>query len=145
MTAKAVAREKVEAVIKPFKVDAVKEARSMPGDRPHLQRGEGVGRQKGHTEMYRGSEYQVDLVPKVKVELVVPDELVSRVMRALQHAARTGTLGDGKISSRPWRRPCGYEPESGRKPVVADAVPGGLTFHAQESARRKQACQRPRM
>jgi nitrogen regulatory protein P-II 1 len=94
--------KKVEAVIKPFKVDAVKEALIDAGVTGlTFSEVKGVGRQKGHTEMYRGSEYQVDLVPKVKVELVVPDELVSRVMRALQHAARTGTMGDGKIFVSP--------------------------------------------
>jgi nitrogen regulatory protein P-II 1 len=90
--------KKVEAVIKPFRIDAVKEALIDAGVTGlTFSEVKGVGRQKGHTELYRGAEYQVDLVPKVKVELVVPDELVSRVMRALQHAARTGTMGDGKI------------------------------------------------
>jgi len=90
--------KKVEAVIKPFKIDAVKEALIDAGVTGlTFSEVKGMGRQKGHTELYRGAEYQVDLVPKVKVELVVPDELVSRVMRALQHAARTGTMGDGKI------------------------------------------------
>ncbi|HZE73935.1 MAG TPA: P-II family nitrogen regulator [Gemmatimonadales bacterium] len=90
--------KKVEAVIKPFKVDAVKEALIDAGVTGlTFSEVKGMGRQKGHTELYRGAEYQVDLVPKVKVEMVVPDELVSRVMRALQHAARTGTMGDGKI------------------------------------------------
>jgi len=71
--------KKVEAVIKPFKVDAVKESPDRcRGDRPHLQRGEGVGRQKGHTEMYRGSEYQVDLVPKVESRAGGAGRAVSR-------------------------------------------------------------------
>ncbi len=94
--------KKVEAVIKPFKVDAVKEALIEAGVTGlTFSEVKGMGRQKGHTELYRGAEYLVDLVPKVKVELVVPDELVSRVMRALQHAARTGTMGDGKIFVSP--------------------------------------------
>ena len=88
----------VKAVIKPFKLDAVKEALSEVGATGlTLTEVKGMGRQKGHTELYRGAEYTVDLVPKIKLEIVVADELVGRVVEAIQSAARTGSVGDGKI------------------------------------------------
>jgi nitrogen regulatory protein P-II 1 len=83
--------KKIEAIIKPFKLDEVKEALQEVG----LQ--EGFGRQKGHTELYRGAEYVVDFLPKVKVEVVLPDELVERAVEAIRNAAQTGRIGDGKI------------------------------------------------
>jgi nitrogen regulatory protein P-II 1 len=90
--------KKIEAIIKPFKVDAVKEALSEAGAMGlTVSEVKGVGRQKGHTELYRGAEYHVDLVPKVKIEVVVADEMVSRVLAAIQQAARTGSIGDGKV------------------------------------------------
>lgn len=90
--------KKVEAIIKPFKLDAVKEALSEIGVAGlTAQEVKGFGRQKGHTELYRGAEYVVDFLPKIKLEVVVADELVARVVDAIQKAARTGRIGDGKI------------------------------------------------
>ena len=90
--------KKVEAIIKPFKLDEVKEALSEVGVAGMTaQEVKGFGRQKGHTELYRGAEYVVDFLPKIKLEVVVPDELVARVVDAIQKAARTGRIGDGKI------------------------------------------------
>jgi nitrogen regulatory protein P-II 1 len=90
--------KKIEAIVKPFKVDAVKDALAEAGVTGlTLSEVKGVGRQKGHTELYRGAEYQVELVPKVKIEVVVADEMVSRVMAAIEQAARTGSIGDGKV------------------------------------------------
>ena len=88
----------IKAIVKPFKLDAIKDALQELGV-TGLTVGEakGVGRQKGHTELYRGAEYQVDLLPKVEIEVVVPDELVGRVVEAVIAAARTGRIGDGKI------------------------------------------------
>ncbi len=90
--------KKIEAIIKPFKLDEVKEALQEIG----LQgitviEAKGFGRQKGHTELYRGAEYVVDFLPKVKVEVVVEDGLVDRVIEAIETAAKTGRIGDGKI------------------------------------------------
>jgi nitrogen regulatory protein P-II 1 len=90
--------KKIEAIVKPFKLDAVKEALSDVGvNGLTLSEVKGMGRQKGHTEMYRGAEYVVDLVPKLKLEIVVADEMVGRVVAAIEQAARTGSMGDGKI------------------------------------------------
>ena len=89
---------KVEAVIKPFKLDAVKDALSEMGVRGMtITEVRGFGRQKGHRELFRGSEYVVELLPKMKVEAVVPDELEEGVIKAIQKAACTGNIGDGKI------------------------------------------------
>jgi nitrogen regulatory protein P-II 1 len=90
--------KKIEAIIKPFKLDDVREALSEVGVQG-LTVGEvkGFGRQKGHTELYRGAEYVVDFLPKVKVELVVNDDLTDRALDAIVNAARTGKIGDGKI------------------------------------------------
>lgn len=90
--------KKIEAVIKPFKLDEVKEALQEIG----LQgitviEAKGFGRQKGHTELYRGAEYVVDFLPKVKVEVVLGDELLDKAVEAIQKAAKTGRIGDGKI------------------------------------------------
>jgi nitrogen regulatory protein P-II 1 len=93
-----VAMKKVEAIIKPFKLDEVKEALSEVGIAGlTATEVKGFGRQKGHTELYRGAEYVVDFLPKVKVEVVVADELVPKVVEAIERAAKTGRIGDGKI------------------------------------------------
>jgi nitrogen regulatory protein P-II 1 len=90
--------KKIEAVIKPFKLDEVREALSEIGvSGLTVTEVKGFGRQKGHTELYRGAEYVVDFLPKVKVEVVVPDNLVERAIEAVVKAARTGKIGDGKI------------------------------------------------
>jgi nitrogen regulatory protein P-II 2 len=88
----------VAAVIKPFKLDDVREALSDIGVQGiTVTEVKGFGRQKGHTELYRGAEYVVDFLPKVKIELAVPDDLVDRAVEAIEHAAKTGKIGDGKI------------------------------------------------
>lgn len=90
--------KKIEAVIKPFKLDDVRDALAEVGlTGLTVIEVKGFGRQKGHTELYRGAEYVVDFLPKVKLELVVPDELVARCLDAITTAARTGKIGDGKI------------------------------------------------
>ena len=90
--------KKIEAIIKPFKLDEVKEALHEVGvSGITVTEAKGFGRQKGHTELYRGAEYVVDFLPKVKVEAAVADELVDRVIEAIEGAARTGKIGDGKI------------------------------------------------
>ena len=90
--------KKIEAIIKPFKLDEVKEALQEVGLQGiTVTEAKGFGRQKGHTELYRGAEYVVDFLPKVKVEVVLPDELVDRAVEAITNAARTGRIGDGKI------------------------------------------------
>ena len=88
----------VTAIIKPFKLDEVREALSGIGVQGiTVTEVKGFGRQKGHTELYRGAEYVVDFLPKVKIEAAVADELVDRVIEAVEAAARTGKIGDGKI------------------------------------------------
>ncbi len=90
--------KKIEAVIKPFKLDEVKEALHEVGLQGiTVVEAKGFGRQKGHTELYRGAEYVVDFLPKVKIELVCSDDLVERAVEAIVNAARTGRIGDGKI------------------------------------------------
>jgi nitrogen regulatory protein P-II 1 len=90
--------QKVEAIIKPFKLDEVKEALNGIGIQGiTVSEVKGFGRQKGHTELYRGAEYVVDFLPKIKLEIVVPDDLVPKVVEAIQSAANTGRIGDGKI------------------------------------------------
>ena len=90
--------KKIEAIIKPFKLDEVKEALHEVGIKGiTVTEAKGFGRQKGHTELYRGAEYVVDFLPKVNVEVVVPDDLVEKVVQQLSEAARTGSIGDGKI------------------------------------------------
>lgn len=94
--------KKIEAIIKPFKLDLVKEALQevgLPGITVTEVRG--FGRQKGHTELYRGAEYTVDFLPKVKIELVVEDEMVEPIIEAICQAAQTGRIGDGKIFVTP--------------------------------------------
>ncbi len=90
--------KKIEAIIKPFKLDEVKEALHDVGvSGITVTEAKGFGRQKGHTELYRGAEYVVDFLPKVKVEVVVEDDLADRTVEAIENAARTGRIGDGKI------------------------------------------------
>jgi len=90
--------KKIEAYIKPFKLDDVKAALMEIGVRGmSVTEVRGFGRQKGHTELYRGSEYKVDFLPKTKLEIVVPDDKVEQVIEVIQKIARTGQVGDGKI------------------------------------------------
>ena len=90
--------KKIEAIIKPFKMEDVKEALAEVGiEGMTVSEVKGFGRQKGHTEIYRGSEYTVDFLPKIKIELVVPDGSVDTAVAAIIKAAKTGKIGDGKI------------------------------------------------
>ena len=90
--------KKIEAIIKPFKLDEVKQALHDVGvEGLTITEARGFGRQKGHTELYRGAEYAVDFLPKVKIELVIDDSLVQSAVEAIQQAAHTGKIGDGKI------------------------------------------------
>jgi nitrogen regulatory protein PII len=90
--------KKVEAIIKPFKLEDVKEALSSIGiEGMTVSEVKGFGRQKGHTEIYRGSEYTVDFLPKIKLEIVLPDQAVTEAIQAIAKAAKTGKIGDGKI------------------------------------------------
>ena len=90
--------KKIEAVIKPFKLEEVKEALDGVGIRGiTVSEVKGFGRQKGHTELYRGAEYVVDFLPKIKIELVLPDNMVEKAVDAIVTAAKTGRIGDGKI------------------------------------------------
>ena len=94
--------KKIEAIIKPFKLDEVKEALQEIGVQGlSVVEVKGFGRQKGHTELYRGAEYVVDFLPKVKLEVVVPDDLAERTVEAIATAAQTGRIGDGKIFVSP--------------------------------------------
>src|SRR4026209_248249 len=100
--AREVPMKKIEAIIKPFKLDDVKEALTGIGViGMTVSEVRGFGRQKGHTELYRGGEYTVDFLPKIKVEVVVPDALVDKVSSVLAGAAKTGNIGDGKIFIHP--------------------------------------------
>ena len=88
----------VEAIVKPFKLDEVKEALTKAGIQGMtVEEVKGFGRQKGHTELYRGAEYSVDFLPKVKIEVVLPDSSVEAAVEAIRKAAQTGRIGDGKI------------------------------------------------
>jgi nitrogen regulatory protein P-II 1 len=90
--------KKIEAIIKPFKLEEVKESLNGLGIQGMtVSEVKGFGRQKGHTELYRGAEYIVDFLPKVKIEVVIKDDLVAKVIEAVTKAARTGRIGDGKI------------------------------------------------
>ena len=90
--------KKIEAIIKPFKLEEVKEALSGLGiEGMTVTEVKGFGRQKGHTEIYRGSEYTVDFLPKIKVEVVLPDEQVDEAVEAIVKGAKTGKIGDGKV------------------------------------------------
>src|SRR5512139_1283829 len=88
----------IEAIIKPFKLDEVKEALNEIGVMGiTVSEVKGFGRQKGHTELYRGAEYVVDFIPKVKLEIAVADDMVTKVLETIENAAKTGRIGDGKI------------------------------------------------
>ena len=90
--------KKVEAIIKPFKLDEVKESLNAIGVRGlTVSEVKGFGRQKGHTELYRGAEYVVDFLPKVKLEIIVSEDMVAKVVDTIEKSARTGRIGDGKI------------------------------------------------
>jgi nitrogen regulatory protein P-II 1 len=90
--------KKIEAIIKPFKLDEVKEALASIGVQGlTTSEVKGFGRQKGHTELYRGAEYVVDFLPKVKLEIIVDDEMAATVVETIQRSARSGRIGDGKI------------------------------------------------
>ncbi|WP_088332142.1 P-II family nitrogen regulator [Lacimicrobium sp. SS2-24] len=90
--------KKIEAIIKPFKMDDVREALADVGvTGMTVTEVKGFGRQKGHTELYRGAEYQVDFLPKIKIDLVLPDEQAERAIEAIMQTAKTGKIGDGKI------------------------------------------------
>jgi nitrogen regulatory protein P-II 1 len=90
--------KKIEAIVKPFKLEEIKEAlQQLNVKGMTITEVKGFGRQKGHTEVYRGAEYQVDFIPKIKLELVLDDAQVSGVLKVLQETARTGKIGDGKI------------------------------------------------
>jgi nitrogen regulatory protein PII len=94
--------KKIEAIIKPFKLEDVKEALSTVGvEGMTVSEVKGFGRQKGHTEIYRGSEYTVDFLPKIKIELVLPDSRVAEAVQAIVKAAKTGKIGDGKVFVSP--------------------------------------------
>jgi len=90
--------KKIEAIIKPFKLDEVKEAISELGNfGMTISEVKGFGRQKGHTELYRGAEYVIDFLPKIKIEIVVDDDMVEKVVEVISESAKTGKVGDGKI------------------------------------------------
>jgi len=94
--------KKIEAIVKPFKVDEVKNALTKIGVQGMtVTEVKGFGRQKGHTEVYRGAEYTIDFIPKIKIDLIVSDELVPQVIETIERAARTGKIGDGKIFLSP--------------------------------------------
>jgi nitrogen regulatory protein P-II 1 len=94
--------KKVEAIVKPFKLDEVKEGLNEIGIQGiTVSEVKGFGRQKGHTELYRGAEYVVDFLPKIKLEIIVSDDMVAKVVEAIQTAAKTGRIGDGKIFIKP--------------------------------------------
>ena len=94
--------KKIEAIIKPFKLEEVKDALSGVGiEGMTVSEVKGFGRQKGHTEIYRGNEYTVDFLPKIKIEIVLPDDLVTSAIDAIVKAAKTGKIGDGKVFVSP--------------------------------------------
>jgi nitrogen regulatory protein P-II 1 len=94
--------KKIEAIIKPFKLDEVKEALNEIGIQGMtVSEVKGFGRQKGHTELYRGAEYVVDFIPKIKLEIVTGDDIVTKVVETIEQAAKTGRIGDGKIFITP--------------------------------------------
>lgn len=94
--------KKVEAIVKPFKLEEVKDALSEIGvEGMTVSEVKGFGRQKGHTEIYRGSEYTVDFLPKIKIEIVLPDELVDTAVKTIVRSAKTGKIGDGKVFIAP--------------------------------------------
>ena len=94
--------KKIDAIIKPFKLDEVKEALNEIGIQGiTVSEVKGFGRQKGHTELYRGAEYVVDFIPKIKLEIIVADDILAKVVEAIEKSAKTGRIGDGKIFVTP--------------------------------------------
>ena len=94
--------KKIEAIIKPFKLDEVKNALTKIGVQGMtITEVKGFGRQKGHTEVYRGAEFTIDFLPKVKIELITPDDIIPQIIETLERAAKTGKIGDGKIFISP--------------------------------------------
>ena len=94
--------KKIEAIIKPFKLDEVKNALTKIGVQGMtVTEVKGFGRQKGHTEVYRGAEYKIDFLPKARIEMIVTDEMVAQVIETIERAAKTGKIGDGKIFVSP--------------------------------------------
>jgi nitrogen regulatory protein P-II 1 len=90
--------KKIEAIVKPFKLDEVRDAINETGVQGMtVTEVKGFGRQKGHTELYRGAEYVIDFIPKIKIEIVVADDIVEKVIAVIERTARTGKIGDGKI------------------------------------------------
>ncbi len=99
--------KKIEAIIKPFKLDALKEAVGALGIQGMtISEVKGFGRQKGHTEIYRGAEYAVDFIPKIKVEIIVKEDIVDNVVEAICNSVKTGKIGDGKIFVMPIETIC---------------------------------------
>ena len=123
--------KKVEAIIKPFKLDEVKEKLNASGIQGMtVSEVRGFGRQRGHTELYRGAEYVVDFLPKTKIEIIIPDHLEDMVIETIMAAAQTGSIGDGKIRyprggghSHPYRR-------ARRRGHLKPEPPGGCAVHA---------------
>src|SRR5215813_12166558 len=106
----------VEAIVKPFKLDEVKEALTKAGIQGMtVEEVKGFGRQKGHTELYRGAEYSVDFLPKVKIQILVPDDRAAKVVEVVTDAARTGKIGDGRFLLPRWKRLSGSAPAKGAK------------------------------
>ena len=94
--------KKIEAIVKPFKLEEIKEALTKIGVQGMtVTEVKGFGRQRGHTELYRGTEYNIDFIPKSKIELIVTDELVNQVIETIERSAKTGKIGDGKIFLSP--------------------------------------------
>ena len=115
--------KKIEAIIKPFKLDEVKEALQEVGLQGiTVTEAKGFGRQKGHTELYRGAEYVVDFLPKVKVEIVLGSDMVEKAVEAIRNAAQTGRIGDGKIFVPTSKRQFASGPES-PAPTLSDPLP----------------------
>ena len=118
--------KKIEAIIKPFKLDDVKEALTSIGViGMTVSEVRGFGRQKGHTELYRGGEYTVDFLPKIKIEVVVPDRIVDKVSEVMSAAAKTGNIGDGKIFVHPVET--AVRIRTGERGSDAAPVPGEAT------------------
>ena len=109
--------KKIEAIIKPFKLEEVKDALSEVGiEGMTVTEVKGFGRQKGHTEIYRGSEYTVDFLPKIKLEVVIGDDRLDAAVAAIVKSAKTGKIGDGKVFVSTLKKPCGSARKNGDKP-----------------------------
>ncbi len=119
--------KKIDAIIKPFKLDEVKEALNEIGIQGiTVSEVKGFGRQKGHTELYRGAEYVVDFIPKIKLEIIVADDILQKVIETIERTAKTGRIGDGKIFVTPWKR------WSGSEPVKPEKTHSSVLFHTPE-------------